>query len=218
MSNESSKSSRRGFFRASIRRLREGALEAAREFADAGSVMADSVTGLDPDPPAARARPHRRASPGRSMVRPPGALPEIDFLSTCERCAKCVEACPEDAILQAGTQYGVRSEGTPMLQPDRTPCVMCADVPCASACPSGALKPIPAEAIRIGEALVMGNLCLNRRGEACEACIDACPYPDEAIRAGEGGVPVVSGDACTGCGLCASSCPAYPKAIAIRPL
>ena len=32
------------------------------------------------------------------ILRPPGALKEKDFLSTCIKCGMCVEACPFDAL------------------------------------------------------------------------------------------------------------------------
>ena len=30
----------------------------------------------------------------RTLLRPPGALPEAEFLEVCYRCGNCVEACP----------------------------------------------------------------------------------------------------------------------------
>ncbi len=35
----------------------------------------------------------------RVAVRPPGALPEKQFIETCMRCGACVDACPAYAIL-----------------------------------------------------------------------------------------------------------------------
>ena len=31
-------------------------------------------------------------------LRPPGALPEKDFLAACTRCGQCVQACPYDIV------------------------------------------------------------------------------------------------------------------------
>lgn len=211
---------RRGFFRLGLERIRDGALDAAREFADAGSALADAVDGSEAE--AAR-HGHEGDETSeergriRDMVRPPGALPEAEFLAHCERCHACVEACPDGSIFSAGLRQGYDVHKTPMLEPDQAPCYLCTDIPCISACPTGALRPIPWEEIRIGEAIILSNLCLNRRGEACDACLKVCPFPGEAIRAGEGGIPVVTPEHCTGCGQCAAACPAYPKAIAIRP-
>src|SRR5438105_3930740 len=32
------------------------------------------------------------------VLRPPGALPEAEFTSTCSRCGHCAEVCPANAI------------------------------------------------------------------------------------------------------------------------
>ena len=32
------------------------------------------------------------------LLRPPGAIPEKDFLKTCIKCGLCVEACPFDTL------------------------------------------------------------------------------------------------------------------------
>ena len=56
-----------------------------------------------------------------TYFRPPGALAkEPDFLSACERCGKCVEACPHDSIERLGVATGV-AEGTPVLDPALRP-------------------------------------------------------------------------------------------------
>ena len=34
-------------------------------------------------------------------LRPPGALPEKDFLAACTRCGQCVQACPYDMLYLA---------------------------------------------------------------------------------------------------------------------
>ena len=105
-----------------------------------------------------------------------------------------------------------------MLEVASTPCVLCDDVPCARACPSGALLPLAREDVRIGLAVVLPNLCLNRRGETCDDCLAVCPLPELALKGGPDHVPLVDPDHCTGCGLCAKHCKSYPKAIHIKPL
>ncbi|MCB9728978.1 MAG: 4Fe-4S dicluster domain-containing protein [Deltaproteobacteria bacterium] len=217
--DQSKASGRRDFFRGAFTRLQETALGAAREFAKASAELADAANAATEEVPRYhRARP--RAGDGdsvRRVVRPPGALPEPRFLQACERCRLCIDACPENAIFRAGPQFGAGIELTPMMRPDQRPCALCVDVPCAAACPTGALVPLPsADAIQLGLAIVMDNLCLNTRGESCDACLGVCPCPG-AIAAGPKGVPRVDADACTGCGLCAHHCRAYPKAIHIRP-
>src|ERR1041385_5372081 len=74
----------------------------------------------------------------RRFVRPPGAPPGGGFLAACARCNACVEACPPRAIRVASTGEGFAA-GTPHLEVELQPCVACPDMPCATACPTGAL-------------------------------------------------------------------------------
>ncbi len=70
------------------------------------------------------------------FLRPPGALPEEQFLSLCTRCLKCVEVCPWwGYITPVLLSESVISAGTPKL---RYSCPHC--LRCVSACPTGALR------------------------------------------------------------------------------
>lgn len=226
--DDPTKRSRRGFFRAGLEALRQSALESAQVLVEATGEMAEAVSGPEERPMATDAdevrtyhRARRQGPRGdgkRRFIRPPGALAESDFLSKCERCRKCVEVCPVDAIFPAGPDRGPELEMTPMLNVISRACVMCDDVPCASACPTGALEPVARDEIRIGLAVVLSNLCLNRRGESCDACVPACPYPEKALVTGPDHVPMVDESFCTGCGQCAQACRAFPKAIHVGPV
>ena len=70
-------------------------------------------------------------------IRPPGALPEGDFLAACTRCSECVDVCPPKAIIKVAATGGLAA-GTPYLHPLQQPCVVCTDMPCAAACPTDA--------------------------------------------------------------------------------
>jgi len=175
-------------------------------------------------------------SVGPKLLRPPGALDELAFLTTCTRCDKCIQACPENSILKASAGSGL-SMGTPYIVPRAMPCFLCTELPCVPACPEGALVwprvkvgGIEIEgprAVRLGTAVVNETLCLtfpsaDRPAQACQACVDRCPYPGEAIHlstAEEGQTPhpVVVGDICTGCGLCVFGCPTLDPAILVEP-
>lgn len=80
-------------------------------------------------------------TPSASWQRPPGALPEADFLKACTRCDLCVKVCPHWA-LKAATRHDGPPPGTPFLHdPTTDACARCPERPCISACPSGALLP-----------------------------------------------------------------------------
>ena len=66
--------------------------------------------------------------------RPPGALPENDFLTECIRCGKCIQACPYGVVKLASLKDGLHA-GTPYLAFRDAPCYMCADLPCIESCP-----------------------------------------------------------------------------------
>ena len=79
-------------------------------------------------------------------LRPPGALPEAEFLAACTRCDLCVKVCPHWA-LKVATRHDAPPPGTPFLHdPAADACARCPDMPCIPACPSGALRPIDAPA------------------------------------------------------------------------
>lgn len=72
--------------------------------------------------------------------RPPGALPEPEFLATCTRCDQCVKVCPHWALKVAGLRDGP-PPGTPFLHdPASAACATCPDMPCITACEPGALR------------------------------------------------------------------------------
>src|SRR5690606_16712159 len=85
------------------------------------------------------ALPLPQASVPRTMVRPPGALPEKDFLDTCYRCGNCIDVCPARAI-RPMSQGDVERAGTPYIDADLSACVVCDELACMKACPSGALQ------------------------------------------------------------------------------
>src|ERR1700747_623808 len=76
----------------------------------------------------------------RHHFRPPGAVDEVAFLTSCTRCGDCINVCPVHAILRAPPTTGLAA-GTPILEPTLQACVVCADMPCARACATGALVP-----------------------------------------------------------------------------
>ena len=57
------------------------------------------------------------------ILRPPGAIKEEDFLSTCIKCGMCVEACPFDTLVLAKPGSN-KPLGTPYFIPRDIPCYM----------------------------------------------------------------------------------------------
>ncbi len=146
--------------------------------------------------------------------RPPGSLPESEFLTTCQRCQACVRACEPGVLRVLPARAGVAA-GTPVLEPENGPCQMCPELPCASACPSGALKPVPLSRVAIGMAWLAPARCVAFQGQECRVCLEVCPVEGKAILF-EGGVPSIQEARCTGCGLCSFGCIAHPTAIRSR--
>ena len=153
----------------------------------------------------------------RPLFRPPGALPEEMFLETCHRCGHCVDVCPADAIVALeGMDEAVN--GTPYIDLERQPCVVCDGLECMAVCPSGALLKLPLEQVRIGLAEVDPAACVRSNGEDCRECITLCPLGERAIGLDEGGPVKVLPDGCVGCGVCQQICPTSPKAIVVVPV
>jgi ferredoxin-type protein NapG len=141
-----------------------------------------------------------KASP--LVLRPPGALPEEDFLKACVKCGLCAEACVnrdsnrnKDGSTRPGTLKMAKGGdhkliGTPFFIPTEVPCYMCDDIPCVPVCPSGALdmptllnkeEELDINKARMGLAVVHKESCIAFWGIQCDACYRACPLLDEAI-------------------------------------
>jgi ferredoxin-type protein NapG len=171
-----------------------------------------------------RSASERRPVPEHAL-RPPGALPEREFLASCLRCGLCVDACPYPTLMLAD-EGGPAPVGTPYFVARRAPCEMCKDVPCVRVCPTGALSPSLrriADA-RMGVARLTGERrCYSFTGAAyCRSCYLACPLRDRAIRMQPGATrlggrftPTVDADLCTGCGKCEKACVAAEAAITV---
>jgi ferredoxin-type protein NapG len=151
-----------------------------------------------------------------SVVRPPGALPEDQFLNVCQRCGKCTDACPVHAITPFSQGP---AEGTPHINTRQSPCQLCSGLQCTHACPSGALRPLtnPRD-VRMGIAEIDTAQCLAYRGAPCRICVEVCPLTGvlKFALGSRNHVPVPDTEPCVGCGLCHRYCP-VPTAIRIVP-
>ncbi len=151
------------------------------------------------------------------ILRPPGALPEEDFLKTCSKCGKCVQACPVKCIvIDSEARIG---DGLPYIVPALSACVVCDELACMKACPSGALQLVDKTQIRMGLAVVDHGACLRSHGEDCRLCVEACPLGSSAIVISEvSGRVLVKTNGCVGCGGCEHACPTEPVAVKITPI
>ncbi len=159
-------------------------------------------------------------------VRPPGSVPERDFLRMCIRCGECFQACPNDVLRPLGLQQGIDGLWTPHVVADWSGCEPSCNN-CGQVCPTGAIRALPLQekrVARMGLAVVDKRACLPYAGrEECQLCVDECatagyraiqferagtemdesgnPIEDTGLLA-----PVVLADRCVGCGLCQTRC------------
>ncbi len=174
-----------------------------------------------------------------TILRPPGAVPEREFLAKCTKCGLCVEVCPFKALVLA-KPGDERPVGTPYFRMRENPCRMCGDIPCTVNCPTGALDRslvsdsggpgspgLNINRAKIGLAVIDRETCIAYWGIQCDACYRACPVIDKAItveytrneRTGKHAmlVPVVHSGHCTGCGLCEHVCVTKKASIFVLP-
>jgi MauM/NapG family ferredoxin protein len=158
------------------------------------------------------------------LIRPPGALPEKDFLQLCQRCGLCMKACPTNVINPTLAEAGMAGFWTPHLIMTQGYCEYTCTL-CSSVCPTGAIREISAKEkierpIIIGVAYVDRGRCLPWSGNGpCIVCQELCPTSPKAIYLRKevvvdlrhapvlGDVPYVDLKTCVGCGICENKCP-----------
>lgn len=159
-------------------------------------------------------------------VRPPGSVPEQEFLEMCIRCGECFKACPNNVLQPESFQQGFEGLWTPLVEADWAGCESSCNA-CGQVCPTGAIRALPLEEkrfARMGLAIVNEATCLPFAGkEACDLCVqeciaagyDAIEYTQVGVEVDENGqpiegtgfaAPVVLEDKCVGCGLCQTRC------------
>lgn len=164
----------------------------------------------------------------KTVLRPPGAADEDEFLALCIRCGKCNQVCPYDAIKMGNEKLGL-GLGTPYIEARDTPCYLCDDFPCVNVCPTDALSGIKeVYDVNMGVAVIDEEACIAYKGMRCEVCYRECPLIDEAItlniqpKPGDEihaiFAPVINKEKCVGCGICEQRCVVdNPVAIRVKP-
>ena len=161
-----------------------------------------------------------------SLIRPPGALGEQEFVSRCVKCGECMKVCLTNGLHPTFAEAGLEGLWTPILVPRLGYCEYNCNL-CSQVCPTGAIRPVTVEEkqkIHIGLAFVDKNRCLPYAFKRqCIVCEEHCPTPEKAITFVEepaidasGAVvilkkPVVNPDLCIGCGICETKCPVLDR-------
>ena len=170
----------------------------------------------------------RTASP-HDVIRPPGSIPEQDFLRRCLKCGECMKVCPTNVIQPALLEAGFEGIWTPTLINRigycEYNCVLCGHV-----CPTGAIEPLTLEKklgkgeekkpVKIGTAFYDRGRCLPwAMNIDCIVCEEVCPTSPKAIWFETVEVPTRDGKVkklkrpymdpklCIGCGICENKCP-----------
>jgi len=167
------------------------------------------------------------------LIRPPGAVPEDDFLARCIRCGQCMRVCPNNALHPTLLESGLEGVWTPILIPRigycEPTCTLCGQV-----CPTDAITELTlkekvgnaqTQPIRIGTAFIDRGRCLPwAMATPCIVCEEWCPTSPKTIylreevtynRHGDKVTlkrPYIDPDLCIGCGACEYACPVADEA------
>jgi MauM/NapG family ferredoxin protein len=176
----------------------------------------------------------KAASSDPTLIRPPGALPEADFLRRCVKCGECMKVCLTSGLQPALLEGGIEGLWTPLLVPRIGYCEYRCTL-CGQVCPTGAIQKLGIEEkarVKIGLAMIDPGRCLPfAHGIPCIVCQEVCPTPQKAIWLEEATVrtqngkeaavkrPHVDLELCIGCGICETQCPVLGRpAIAVTSL
>jgi ferredoxin len=145
------------------------------------------------------------------LIRPPGALPEEQFVRVCTGCGECLKVCPNNALQATFLEAGLAGLYTPRLVPRIGYCEEHCNF-CGQVCPTEAIRFLPTEEkrrVQMGVAHIDKSRCIAfAKDKICMVCNEQCSYHailgddrDDKKR------PIVKEELCTGCGICENKCP-----------
>jgi len=150
------------------------------------------------------------------LIRPPGALPEEEFVSVCTGCGECLKVCPNNALQSTLLEAGLAGLYTPRLVPRIGYCEEFCNF-CGRVCPTEAIRVLPLEEkrlVQMGIAHIDKTRCIAWDTEKiCLVCNEQCSY--HAIIGDDKKRPIVKEEKCTGCGICENKCPVDGEAAII---
>lgn len=177
--------------------------------------------------PLLRITPHLKLGvPKPTLIRPPGALEEKEFLKRCVKCGECMKVCITNGLQPTFLEAGLEGIWSPMLVPRIGYCEYRCTL-CGQVCPTGAIErlELPKKAkTKLGLAMIEKGRCLPwAHARPCIVCEEVCPTPKKAIwfeeatmKDREGRIvklqrPRVDLELCIGCGICETKCPVMGK-------
>jgi MauM/NapG family ferredoxin protein len=159
----------------------------------------------------------------QQLIRPPGALPESDFLATCIRCGECMKSCLTNTLQPTFWESGLAGLWTPKLDLRFAACEQECTV-CGKVCPTQAIRSLSLEEkthAKVGTAILKKEMCLVwAQDKLCLICDEICPYDAIVFRTIDGyRRPFVIASRCNGCGYCEQRCPVEgDSAIVVTPI
>ena len=164
-----------------------------------------------------------------AVIRPPGSLPESEFLERCLRCHECIKICSTagKCLQPVWLESGWEGIWTPMADARYGYCEYECNL-CGFVCPTGAIHQLglkKKQQMPIGTAYFDKSRCIPwYRNADCIVCEEHCPTPEKAIKfeirtikkhdgtIKEVKFPYVDENLCIGCGICVTKCPLVGKA------
>jgi len=154
------------------------------------------------------------------FIRPPGSLPEPEFLARCIRCGECMKVCKTNGLQPAFLEAGFNGLWSPHLVPRHGACEEKCNM-CGMVCPTQAIRALPLpekQFVKIGTAVIDRSRCVAwEQNKLCLMCDEICPYDAIETKVVDNfndmfKRPFVNAEKCTGCGYCEKVCPVYGRA------